>query len=390
MNGLWFIKPSLEDQVKKVFSVDQASPTDIQLQNFNAYKSRSGGSNKKELPHGMAINGKVASIEVVGVLTKELNFWAWLFGIPNSSYNDIIQSIAIAESDSDVEEIHFLVDSGGGNVSGMFDAMRAIRNANKPTTAIVDGLSASAAYGLSSQADKILVNNKATMLGSIGVAVDLRVSDSVVSISSTDAPKKRPDVTTDEGKAIVREELDAIHDIFVAEIAAGRSVEKKYVNKNFGQGGILLAEAAEKVGMIDGFYDSDYAESNDNESAEASADVRTNGEYMNKAKLKAEFPQLYSEVYSEGVAAERDRVKGHLKMAGTFGANDYAKTCIEDGTEFGALTIAEYVSLKEKSKETADRVADSNDADPGEPSLDTRDEGDVVADLVIAQLGSGV
>ena len=50
---------------------------------------------------------------------------------------------------------------------------------------------------------------------------------------------------------MVREELDAMHKIFVDSIAEGRSVTTEKVNAEFGQGGTLLAGEALKRGMID-------------------------------------------------------------------------------------------------------------------------------------------
>jgi ClpP class serine protease len=89
------------------------------------------------------------------------------------------------------------------------------------------------------------------MFGSIGIAASFLVDESIVEIASTEAPKKRPDVSTAEGKAIVREELDAIHEVFVEAIARGRSTTTTNVNRNFGRGAIVLARDAKRAGMID-------------------------------------------------------------------------------------------------------------------------------------------
>ena len=78
--------------------------------------------------------------------------------------------------DEGVESIVMMVDSGGGMAYGMFAAADYIkkitREAGVKTTAYVDGVSYSAAYGLSVLADEIVVNPQASV-GSVGVVVAL-------------------------------------------------------------------------------------------------------------------------------------------------------------------------------------------------------------------------
>src|SRR5690606_31600120 len=66
-----------------------------------------------------------------------------------------------------------------------------------------------------------------------------------------------PDVTTEEGKAVVREYLDQLEDAFVSAIAEGRSratgakVTAAMVRQSYGRGATLLASAALDAGLID-------------------------------------------------------------------------------------------------------------------------------------------
>ncbi|MCK5606835.1 ATP-dependent Clp protease proteolytic subunit, partial [Candidatus Pacearchaeota archaeon] len=174
-----------------------------------------------DTPRMLATTGSNAEINIKGVLTNEPDFMARFFGGGNSTYKDIIQSIVLAEQDDNVKTITLKVDSPGGAMIGMVDAMDAIANATKPITAVVSGEALSAAYGLVSQAGTIIAVHEMVTLGSVGVAAKLLVSDSVVEIASTKAPEKRPDVTTEEGKADVRKFLDSAHDVFVSRIASG-------------------------------------------------------------------------------------------------------------------------------------------------------------------------
>lgn len=200
---------------------------------------------------GLKVFDGVAHIAIKGMLLEAPDPILSLFGVEHSAYSVIKTQLAAALADDEVETIAFHVDSPGGMVAGMFEAGEEIAAAGKPTIAIVDGTSASAAYFLSSQADAVQATHRANRFGSVGVAVDVYVSEDVVGIASSDAPNKRPDVTTEEGRAVVRAELDQMHALFAEKIAAGRSVSVEKVNADFGQGGLLLADLALAAGMID-------------------------------------------------------------------------------------------------------------------------------------------
>lgn len=196
-------------------------------------------------------SGGLAVVPVRGVLLDEPNAVMDMFGVAYSDYQTIRAQIAVAEADPSVDEIVLDVDSPGGLVAGMFDAARTIASASKPVTAIVSGMSASAAYVLTSQAGRVVAASKAAEFGSVGVAVDLFVTDDVISIASTDAPDKRPDVRTEEGRAKVRAHLDAMHDLLAEAIGEGRGVTRAQIDSDFGRGGLMLADRALAAGMID-------------------------------------------------------------------------------------------------------------------------------------------
>ena len=196
----------LEQSVRLAMEQAQAAgimPNDEQKALFEA--SRISSDNSRLL----SVAGNTARIAIEGVLSKTPNFLAMLFGGGNTTYGEIINAVAEAETDDSIEEIEFMFDSPGGNIDGLFDTIDVLAAIKKPTTAVVTGLAASAAYMLASQADEIIATNNASRVGSIGVLWSTRVDPNEISITSTNAPKKNPDVTTDEGKAIVREELDA-------------------------------------------------------------------------------------------------------------------------------------------------------------------------------------
>ncbi len=198
----------------------------------------------------LTTGGDVARISVGGLLTKSPSFLAMLLGAVNTTYAEISDALAAADADPSVSRIVLDVDSPGGTVAGLFACLQSIEATTKPITVQAD-MACSAAYAIAATAGKITAVTSASEFGSIGVAMSIYVDPNVVDIASTEAPGKRPNVRTDDGQATVRAELDAIHDLFVGAITKGRRTTATNVNANFGRGGVVLAAAARRAGMID-------------------------------------------------------------------------------------------------------------------------------------------
>src|SRR3546814_2545467 len=71
-----------------------------------------------------------------------------------------------------------------------------------------------------------------------------------VEIVSSNAPDKRPNLSTDEGRGKIRAMLDGIEEVFLSDIARGRGVPVSTVNRDFGAGGTMSARQAKEVGLI--------------------------------------------------------------------------------------------------------------------------------------------
>jgi ClpP class serine protease len=169
----------------------------------------------------------------------------------------LMRDFRVAEASSAVEQIVLLFDTPGGVVSGVSEAAAAIRGSAKPVVAFVTGQAASLGYWLASQASEIVME-PAAMVGSIGVVMsgsrqvqpgaDGRQDYEVV---SSGAPNKRPDMSTEEGRAVVQAMVDEAEAVFFADVAAGRKVSVATVRNDFGRGGMMVAKAAVAAGMAD-------------------------------------------------------------------------------------------------------------------------------------------
>jgi len=357
---MWLLEPSVRDALEAAVIAGTLPTVEQQAQHeARCISALSDGGSRI-----LTIAGNSAEIAVKGILTKSPSFLAMLFGGGNTTYADITSALAEAEQNPNITDITLAIDSPGGSIEGLFDALDAIKAATKPVTAIGSNTVASAAYAIASQADTIVAANHATMFGSIGVLGTYAINKTSVSISSTNAPKKNPDASTPEGVAVIREQLDAIHEIFVGAIASGRGSTTNEINANFGQGGVLLAGEALKRGMIDSVAKTPLQSVSNtiNQKTAATGGDNLKVKSMDLAKLKAEHSDLYAAVLAlgvtQGVTQERERVGAHLIMGESSGDMKTALEACKAGTEMTPTMNAMYMSAGMKRNDIDTRTAD--------------------------------
>ncbi len=320
------------------------------------------------------VSGGTANISVKGVLTQAPNFMAAIFGGGNTTYAEIISALVLADQDDEIDKINLKINSPGGEFSGLFDVIAAIQQTDKPVKAIITDLGASAAFAIAAQADTIEASNLAARIGSIGVVVEMPINKDSVSITSTDAPKKRPDVSTDEGIEMVREELDALHEIFVDSIAAGRDTSVKKVNADFGNGGILLANEALKRGMIDAVATPSLKVVKNVNTTTANSGTKPEATNMDLKQLQAEHPATFAAAVQQGKDEERDRVTAHLMMGEQSGDMKTACSSIKDGAGMTSTLTATYMTHAMNKRDITLRQEDDTSADAGDNVAAAEDE----------------
>lgn len=371
---MWLLEPDVRARLEAALN-SGAAPTAEQQAEYEArfYDDEGSGRSSRILTTA----GRSAEIQIAGVMTKKPDFLAMLFGGGNTTYPQIIDAIAQAEANEEIDDITLAIDSPGGAFDGLFDALAAIEAASKPITAVISGVGASAAYAMASQANEIVATNRAARIGSIGVAAEFRVREDSVTLTSTNAPRKRPDVQTDEGRAMVVEELDAMHDLFVDAIAKGRGVTPSEVNASFGQGATYLADKAMKRGMIDrigatslkvvGSTDTTTARSGGNQPEAGSMDLN---------ELKAKHPAVYEAAVQHGVTQERDRVVAHLNMGAQAGIMDTAVAAIKDGQGMTMTLQSEYMAAAMNKRDADARAADNAETAAADGAASTSSQED--------------
>lgn len=380
----WAIEPSILIKYREFKKNVVVSPVEIEKFMKRIAESRSDDM--------MIVDG-VAVIEIRGILGEEPGFYGWLYGGGMTLYPDIIEKLNTAEANQQVEKVQLRVNSGGGRLDGLFKLLYRIRSLAKPVEAIVGPRADSAAYGIVSQADKIIAENEMSEVGSVGVGVSIFVDEEIVDITSSDAPNKWPDVTKAAGVDVVRAELDEIHEKFATIIAEGRaaatlrSISLETVNANFGQGGTMLAESGLAAGMIDEIIPAPARQSNaDFFVSEAGKSIIPALDFqkpvvdpvkpkfvknrkMDLKTLKNEHPETYAQVFKEVSAQERSRVLALLKLGKSSGKIDYAIEQVEKGTSIrDDMVMAEFM-VAQKNKNDVESRAD-DDPPPVTPESD--------------------
>jgi signal peptide peptidase SppA len=119
------------------------------------YSSYDGWNNAPE--------NSIAIIPISGPLMKSDQFCG---PVGMASIGNMIRE---ADASKNIAGIILKIDSPGGTVDGTVQLAEIVKNTQKPVIAFVDGLAASAALWIGSQADEIIAATNKTQIGSIGV-----------------------------------------------------------------------------------------------------------------------------------------------------------------------------------------------------------------------------
>ncbi len=206
-----------------------------------------------------AMRQRIAVINLSGVIVKGEPLWS----DEVSSTETAVIVRHMAESDT-IAGILLVVDSPGGMASGTEDLAEAVHAARerKPVHAFVDGMAASAAYWVASQATKVYAGSKTALVGSIGTYLGLydfsgameQVGIKPVLITSGGVKGQAAFVgakITDDAKASFQRIVDGVQQEFSAGVARGRGMPPTTVAK-LADGRVHLADEAQRLGLVDG------------------------------------------------------------------------------------------------------------------------------------------
>ncbi len=267
------------------------------------------------------ING-VAVIDIMGVISKRLTFFSWMFG--GTSTLEVAEALKLALKDNSVKAIILNIDSPGGTMDGTMDLAELIYSARgqKPIIAFSDGMIASGAYWVGSSVDAIFISSDTVQVGSVGVvATHIDFSQALeqagLKVTEIVAGKyKRVDSVykplSEEGSKVIQDKVDYIFSVFVNSIAKNRDVSIETVLKIFSTETlppIFIGRQAIDAGMVDGMttFDQLLNRLADGDSADTLIKGRTikskEVKSMDLKELKEKHPDLHQSVFDEGFKA---------------------------------------------------------------------------------------
>ena len=202
-------------------------------------------------------NGNTALIPVKGSISTTGSSDLWSKGSVKSE--SVVKWIHEAEKDDKIKAILLDIDSPGGTPVGSVEIAEAVRNAKKPTVAVIHEMGTSGAYWVASAADTIFANRLST-IGSIGVRSSyLEFAGLMDGYNVTyrrliageykDIMSPYKKMTLDEQRK-VQERLDRLHEIFINSVAQNRGLDVEHVYK-IADGYFYFGDDAKELGLID-------------------------------------------------------------------------------------------------------------------------------------------
>ncbi|MBS3164863.1 signal peptide peptidase SppA [Candidatus Woesearchaeota archaeon] len=199
----------------------------------------------------------VALIPVEGTITSESS--AGLFSAGGASSDDLVAAIESADEDGGIAAIMLSINSPGGSAVASEEVARAVREASKPTVALIRDSGASGAYWIASASDWI-VASPMSLTGSVGVvASQLEFAGLLQRYNVTyrkltagelkDIGTPYREMTAEE-QQLLQEKLDRIHAYFLREVGANRKLDEEQLEE-LRSGIFFLGEEALERGLVD-------------------------------------------------------------------------------------------------------------------------------------------
>lgn len=204
--------------------------------------------------------GSVAVIPVRGIITQKADFYSWWFG--GTSVERLTASFRHYLNDPAVSTVIFDVDSPGGEVYGVMELADELFKARgkKKLVAVSNPFMASAAYWIGSSCDEVALMPSG-QCGGVGcymmhqevseMMARLGVGTTFVQYGDHKTEGNQFEPLSDEARAEFQAGVDFYGQLFDQAVARGRGVSMGDVKARFGQGRVLRAPDAKKVGMVD-------------------------------------------------------------------------------------------------------------------------------------------
>jgi signal peptide peptidase SppA len=204
--------------------------------------------------------GSVAIIPIYGVLAQRVDMLDEMSGA--TSTQRIAKDFTRAINDPGVGAIVLDNDTPGGSVYYTAELSQMIFDARgtKPIVSVANSLSASAGYWIGSSADEFVITpgGEAGSIGVISQHIDMSkaMDTDGIDITLISAGRFKTEGNPFEGlgdvaKDALQSRVNEYYDMFISAIAGNRTVNAESVKAGFGEGRVVGADEAVKIGMAD-------------------------------------------------------------------------------------------------------------------------------------------
>ena len=251
-NSPWAIVPSKLETLLEVLSI-RASSGHISDDDI---KAAVGSATQRTVPS----SGAIQVLQLYGIIAQRMGLMAESSG--GTSTERFGQEFRQAVNNPQVSAIVVDVESPGGSVYGIPELAGEMFKARgtKPIVAVANSMAASAAYWLATAADEVVVTPSGEV-GSIGVFAahhDLSqyyeregVKTTLIAAGKFKTEANPYEPLTEEAMAAIQESVDDYYQEFVSAVARHRGVGVSDVRGGFGEGRVVTAKRALKLGMVD-------------------------------------------------------------------------------------------------------------------------------------------
>lgn len=339
------------------------APLSPDANRFLGSSTRPDGKDRK-----YRVRGNTAIVPIVGSL---VNRGSWIGSNSGmTSYEGLAAQLREAADDPDVASILLDIDSPGGEATGMFAIAEQVRQIgqSKPVTAFVNDMAASAAYGIASAANEIVVS-PTSVVGSIGVVMthmdrSKQLERTGVKPTLIYAGKHKVDGNgfgplSETVHADLQAEVMKFYDQFVSLVGRGRTGMGEQAIRNTEARTYIGNDAVER-GLADRIASLDEV-LNDLEATARGAYSNRSWFAMSKTSIEAAAPQAeiagispeahaaaIAAARAEGAAAERARIASIVRSEAAEGREAQAMAFAFD-TDIDAEAALKVLSVAPKA-----------------------------------------
>jgi ClpP class serine protease len=205
---------------------------------------------EEQSQHGFSIDSNgIATVYIVGPITYNYSIYNMFFGWP--SITALLNDLELLEESKEVQGIFLILESPGGQASGMTEYTDALNACSKPVVSW-GTMFASGAMFIATACDEWYIEAMGTC-GSIGVMYSQwRKDTNEIMIVSKNAPDKNADPDSENGLKAIKKVIDGLEATFLEKISHYTGISVDTIIKDWGQGGMLSAQDASRVGMVNG------------------------------------------------------------------------------------------------------------------------------------------